>query len=345
MAVTLREGTAIRETPRVEHVDRHIDMHTHCRDWDESAKSTIREVLQLARSQGIVAICDMPNTKPPITTAALVERRLRTAYEEGCLDGYYVYIGATGSPEQLKEAVGVVKNNLKVPGIKLYAGKSVGDLAVTEEDDQRRVFYVLTNEGYEGVLLAHAEKESLAKPELWIPENPATWNLARPPEMEIEAVKDLIRFARETGFRGHLHICHTSTPEAVKLVNEAKRHMRISCGVTPHHLTLSTEDMQTEEGMRFKANPPLRDRRTMLELMELLKLGKIDLIETDHAPHTKEEKTYDPSRPKDSYMSGIRSLEGYAAFLHSLIDDGFEAEQIERLTYSNIKKIFTKIIE
>ena len=325
--------------------DRRIDVHVHSRDLTESAKSTILQSMQLARSQGIVAICAMPNTKPAITTAALVDMYLRTAHDEGCLDGFYLYIGATSNPAQLREAVEVVRSNPKVVGIKLYAGKSVGDLAVIKEDEQRFVFRYLTELRYEGILAAHCEKESLARPELWVPENPATWNLARPPEMEFESTKDLIKYAMSEGFPGHLHICHVTIPQTVMLVDEARARIRISCGATPHHLRLSTDDMQTTEGMKYKVNPPIRSKEMMIALRECLRHDKIDWIETDHAPHTIEEKTYRQGKPKDSYMSGIRSLEGYDAFLHGLQNDGFKAEQIEEWTYSNIKKVFTKIIE
>jgi len=155
----------------------------------------------------------------------------------------------------------------------------------------------------------------------------------------------MIKFAGTAGFRGHLHICHTSTPEAVELVNDAKRYMRISCGVTPHHLTLSTEDMDFPDGIKYKVNPPIRDRQSMIKLNELLREGKIDWIETDHAPHMPVEKSYSAGRPGGSYMSGIRSLEGYALFLESLVGDGIPPERIGELTYTNIKDVFTKIVE
>jgi dihydroorotase len=345
MTVSVRERVMVRDTPRVEHLVRRIDVHTHPRDLEESAKSTISQATRLARSQGVVAICAMPNTRPAITTAALVDMYLRTAQNEGCLDGFYLYIGATSNQKQLREAVEVVRNNPRVVGIKLYAGKSVGDLAVINEDEQRAVFRYLTELKYTGILAAHCEKESLARPELWIPENPATWNLARPPEMEVESAKDLIKFALSEGFVGHLHICHASNPQTVVLVNEAKKRMRISCAATPHHLSLSTDDMRTVEGMRYKVNPPIRERLMMLKLREYLKQGKIDWIETDHAPHRIEEKTYSPGKPKEAYMSGIPSLEGFAAFLNSLVYDGFGVKQVEELTYTNPKKVFTKIIE
>jgi dihydroorotase len=324
-----------------------IDPHVHCRDWAESRKATIRETMELARSQGIVAIIDMPNTCPPIITKELVKSRIITAETEGCGDGYYLYIGATANAAQLRGAFDLAKYHPRVAGMKLVAGKTTGALEITEEDDQRLVFRTAKELGYDGVIAAHAEKEKLAQPKLWIPQEPWTWNLAKPPEMEVEAVRDLIKFAKEEGFEGHLHICHISVPEAVQLVIDAKNTIRISCGLTPHHGMLSTEDMHIINGMRYKVNPPLRSLEMVAELRKHLRKGHIDIIETDHAPHTKEEKTFDPSRPDGPYMSGIRSLEKYAAFLGHMFLSGLEVtkEQIEDMTYWNIKKIFPKIRE
>ena len=324
---------------------KHIDVHVHCRDWAESAKATISQVKRLSESQGIVAICDMPNTKPAITTADLVERRFRTAESQGVTNGYYLYIGATADPGQISEAARIATDHPKVVGIKLYAGKSTGDLAVINEQDQFNIYTVLAREKYKGILAVHCEEEGLAMSGLWNPVIPATWNLAKPPEMEIVGVEKQILFASHVGFEGHLHICHTSTPEAVEMVNDARSNLRISCGSTPHHLMFSTDEMQEVGAMRFKVNPPIRDRRSVLQLNNLLRAGKIDWIETDHAPHKTEEKKYDWSHPKEFYMSGIRSLETYSAFLDILALKGFSEKQIDDLTYGNVKKVFTKIVE
>src|SRR5271155_2706758 len=118
----------------------HIDPHVHCRDWDQAYKATIKSVTETARRQGVVAIIDMPNTAPPIITEELVNRRLQTAESEGCLKGYYLYIGATSDPEQLKKAAKIVETNPRVLGMKLYAGKSVGDLEISSEEGQRKVY-------------------------------------------------------------------------------------------------------------------------------------------------------------------------------------------------------------
>ncbi len=324
---------------------KHIDPHVHCRDWNEYSKATIGSVMRIAESQGVAAICDMPNTKPPIIDKDTVERRLNTAKIEGCSNGYYLYIGATRDPDQLREAADVAMHNPRVVGIKLYAGKSTGDLSVLAEEDQRNVYRVLTEAKYNGVLAVHCEEESLGRANLWVPENPSSWNLAKPPEMEIKGVENQIMFARDAGFEGHLHIAHITTPESVEIVDDARKTVRISCGATPHHLTYSTEDMMSFSCMWLKVNPPIREKGMMMRLRQLLRDGKIDWIETDHAPHLRVEKEYDHNRLPDFFKSGIRSLDNYAGFLKSLSDDGFTEEQIERLTYSNIKKVFPKITE
>jgi dihydroorotase len=317
-----------------------IDPHVHCRDWGQSYKSTIAEVMKLAKSQGVVAICDMPNTDPPITTAELIGKRFQTAKDEGVDEGYYLFIGATTDPTQLKEAFYTAAAHPKVVGVKLYAGVSVGDLSVPSAEDQRLVYREAAKANYNGVIAVHCEEESLAQPAKWDPAKPASWNEAKPPIMEIVGVDNQIRFAKEEGFMGHLHICHVSTPEAVSRVHIEKEKMEISCGSTPHHLTLSTEiDMDSEKGILYKVNPPIRGRIAMLEMRRLLKKGWIDFIESDHAPHTFEEKTQPP------FMSGIRSLEGYDLLIEGLLKDGFTEEQIAKLTYSNIKQVYTKIRE
>ncbi len=323
----------------------HIDPHVHCRDWDQSYKATIKSVTQTARSQGVVAIVDMPNTQPPITTRALVERRLETARSEGCIDGYYLYIGATADANQIKEAVDVINNNPKVLGMKLYAGKSVGNLEVSSEEGQRTIYKTLAEVGYTGVVMLHCEKESLFKMDLWDPRKPYTWNLARPPEAEVESIKDQIKFAKEYGVKAHLHICHISVPESVSIVDQARSQLSISCGVTPHHITLSTDNMQDESAVVYKVNPPIRDLDSMKKMRQLLKDGKIDFVETDHAPHTKEEKTFSRDKAAGSYMSGITSLDNYSSTIDGLRKDGLSDLQIRSITYSNIKRIFPKITE
>ncbi len=296
-----QDKTASGETMNSDGKPKRIDPHVHCRDWSQSYKATISEVMSLAKSQGIVAICDMPNTEPPLTTANRVESRLITAEREKCLDGYYLWVGATSDEKQLRNAASIVQDNDHVVGIKMYAGKSTGDLAIVSEESQRLVYSTLADAGYQGVIVVHCEKESLSKYNLWNPNVPVSWSTVKPPEAEVESVRDQIRFAADAGFKGQLHIGHTSVPESVRLVDKARRHMRISCEVTPHHLLLSTDkDMQDTRATIYKVNPPIRNAAMAQELTQMLKDGMIDWIGTDHAPHSKFEKEFNASKSPDA---------------------------------------------
>ncbi|MDE1866047.1 MAG: dihydroorotase [Candidatus Micrarchaeota archaeon] len=326
-----------------------IDPHVHFRGFEERQKCTISSGMALAASQGVVAIIDMPNSKPPIISWEIVNMRLTEANNEGCTKGYYLFIGATSNPNQIKEAAYVAKNNSRVAGIKMYAGKSTNpSISVIEYGAQRIVYQTLVQEDYRGVLALHCEKESLSNYALWVPERPSSWNRVKPPESEVESVRDQIRLAEETGFKGHLHICHTSVPESVYLVNEAKKRgkIRISCCLTPHHFLYSTDDMLTPDAVRLKVNPPIRSPEMMREMRALLRFEKIDIIETDFAPHEPENKTYKEGKPKETYASGIPSLAGYRDFLDSLVEAyNFTPDHVKALTYDNVKRIFTKIVE
>jgi len=311
-----------------------IDPHVHCRDWNQKHKETIEHALQVAEKAGLSAIFDMPNTDPPIVSRETVEKRIVDAEKCHSKIFYGFYIGLTSDENQIIEAVNLWKEySSNVVGLKMYAGHSVGSLGIIKEDEQRLVYRTLASHNYGGVLAVHCEKESLLRPELFNPENPKTHSFARPPESEIESVKDQIKFAEEVNFEGNLHICHVSVPDSVELVNNAK-YVMISCAVTPHHCMLNYEMIpESKEGLIYKVNPPLRSREHSEKLFSLLKNGKIDFIETDHAPHTLKEKL-------ENKMSGFPGLPFYPNFIKYLEKKGFSKDQIYNLTYGNICRIF-----
>jgi dihydroorotase len=316
-----------------------IDPHVHCRDWNEAYKSTIRDVMDLARSQGVVAVLDMPNTDPPILGPEEVEARLRTAKERAVHSGYYVYVAATPDARQLGRALAAAENNDRVAGLKMYSAPMKG-LEVSGLEEQHRVYRRLSESGYEGVIAVHCEKAQLLRLELWNPERPWSWGDARPPQAEVESIRDQIRLVEITDFRGTLYVVHTSTPEGVRLVNEAKeRGLRVVCGVTPHHLMLSLEDMARPGGVFFKVNPPLRDKRLVGNLVGLVVQGLVDFLETDHAPHAPWEK-YGPP-----YMSGIRSLELYSRCVDFLLSQGASERLLREMTYHRVKRVFPMVKE
>jgi dihydroorotase len=311
----------------------------HCRDWKEAYKSTIGEVAELARSQGVVAILDMPNTDPPITSLELAERRLETARREGVERGYYLYLAATPDEGQLERAVDAAKKLRRVAGFKMYTAPMKG-LEAKELESQRLVYRKLSELGYRGVIAVHCEKVSLFREDLWDPKQPWTWNLCRPPEAEAESVKDQISLAIETGFSGTLYLVHISNPVSLDHINRGREQgLRVVCGVTPHHLMLSVEDMAGPGGVALKVNPPLREKRLAKELLERVKNGEVDFLETDHAPHAPWEK-YGPP-----YLSGIRSLESYSKCVRWLMENHIPEKTLREMTYDNAKRVFPMIEE
>lgn len=310
-----------------------IDPHVHCRDGRQKYKETIEHVFRLCDQAGIDVVFDMPNTEPPVLKAGDVENRLALVPKNDMLR-YRLFIGATSGEKQLQEACAVIKECKQVVGMKMYAGESVGHLGICDENDQRRVYEILAGLDYRGVLAVHCEKTRFCKQE-FDPERPVTHCLSRPPEAEIQAVEDQIKFVRSSGFRGTLHICHVSTAVAVDLIRSARVGMKITCGVTPHHLLWSNTQMNSREGLLYKVNPPLRELSDCIALRYALKSGDIDWIESDHAPHPISEKFYYP------YASGYPSICLYGDLINNILPMwGVDDNMIDNVTCNNIKQVF-----
>lgn len=298
-----------------------IDPHVHCRDGKQAYKTNVREVSELAEAQGIVHMCDMPNTDPPILREKDVIARLRLVYKRRPVVGYSLYVGLTVEEEQIKEAVKLVAKYPEVAGLKLYS-------------PEKKIYRQLAKLGYSGVLAVHAEKASLFKPELFNPRRPWTHNLAQPPEAEIASVEEQIKFAEQADFQGALYICHITLPESARLIWQAKKCLNIYSEVTPHHLLLHEGLMMEGSSLLLKVNPPLRSSQSAKELLKAVKQGMIDCIGTDFAPHLLKEKLFPP------HLSGIASYELYGQVLDFLRQEGVSEEEIEKLTFDNIKKVF-----
>lgn len=314
-----------------------IDPHVHCRDGKQSYKETIEHAIETAEAQGIGKIFDMPNTDPTVTREKDVQRRLDLVPEEK-RDSYYLYMGATSSEDQLEEALETYDDYEEIIGIKMYAGESVGNLAIVDEKSQKNVYRTLTELGYQGVIAVHCEKEEYMKPSLWNPSKPVSHSEARPKKAEVESVEDQIQFIRETGFKGHFHQVHSSCSKSIDLVNRAKESINATCGVTPHHVLWSKKMLERPDGTLYKMNPPLRSEKEVEKLRKRVKEGKVDWIETDHAPHPVGNKLYPP------YSSGFPSLYLYEDFVEQFLPSiGLEENLIRRMTYKNIKETFNLI--
>lgn len=315
----------------------------HFRDEEEAYKETIAHGLAFALSKGIYAVSDEPNPKRPVIDRHRVKERLALVPEK-LMEHYFLYVGLTDDDEQIEEAVWCYRNIPKVVGLKLFAGKSVGPLSVTDVGKQKGIYKVLTDIGYDGPVQIHCEREDLIKHNAkgeqdWDPTRPITHAYARPADSEIAAVEDMFKFAMETGFKGHVHIAHASVPETVDIVTRAKKSgLRASCEVTPHHLLYSWDRMVGSGGLVYKMNPPLRSPIRVQGLRVRVAAGDVDCIGTDHAPHHITEKLFPP------YLSGYPAIGDYPFLIYEFLPGiGTKEETIKAMTHDNPLRIFEKL--
>jgi dihydroorotase len=318
-----------------------IDPHVHLRDGSQFAKETLYHGMCIGSLAGIRAFFDMPNTDPTLTSRDMIESRLKAgrqaavqvAQATGRIPFYGVYGGLTAEPDQIRAMVAAYEEFPgSVVGFKLFAGHSTGDMGVVEEVKQRSVYRTLVECGYKGVLAVHCEKESMLRPDLWDADRPESHCVARPPEAEIQSVADQISFVKESGFAGNLHICHISTDRAISLVEAARRSgMRITCGATAHHALLD-DSIAHMQGNLLKMNPPVRSVADQQAVLQGLLSGTIDWIESDHAPHTLEDKK--------KGASGIPGFAGTLLLIKRLRTEGIDEFRLTKLCGGRIQEIF-----
>jgi dihydroorotase len=310
-----------------------IDPHVHLRDWGQSGKETLRHGYEVATLCGIEEFFDMPNTDPPLTGEEVIVRRLDDAKKAGLGSSYHLYAGITSDVEQVASMVSMTKKYKgSVIGLKLFAGHSTGNMGLVLEEQQKTVYKTLAFLGYEGVVAVHCEKESCLLPGLEKPGDFSSHSLARPPKAEIESVIDQLAFSAEANFKGTLHICHLSTMKALRHIEQAKLQGRkVTCAVTPHHVLLSSEDAKNH-GLFAKMNPPLRCEPERKELFLALLEGRVDWVETDHAPHT--------LKDKEEGACGIPGFSSLLLLRKILIDKGCPDERLELLFGKKVQEVF-----
>lgn len=308
-----------------------IDPHVHLRDWKQAEKETVAHGLSVAKSCGFTHVFDMPNTNPPLTDRKTIQKRFELA--EG-IEGitYHLWAGITADPKQIAEVVSVYRELYpRVVGLKMFFGQSTGNMGICDYETQLAVFRTLKELNYRGVVAIHAEKESLLQPERYIQGRFETHSLARPPEAEIESVRDAIAIVEQSGFEGTLHIAHVSTKGAIEEIVRARETMRVTMGVTPHHALFTVQDA-ADHDRYLKMNPPLRGEEDRKAVFASLLDGTATWMESDHAPHTRQQK--------ESGASGISGFENMLLLIEALKKAGISETRLRELTYRNAAELF-----
>src|SRR3989338_5675562 len=318
-----------------------VDGHWHARDLPtQQHKETVRHSLELANISGGQAIFAMPNTDPPLIDLETWCAYLKLADNVGVPVQFYVHIGLTPDVEQVKRAVEATRKEPRIVGMKAFWGRSTGNLSIINSDEQNNVLETLVKEGYNGVLVGHFEDELEMDDQAYDPANPITWSTkARPESAEFFSFVIIKKMAKNLGFKGKLHVAHVSTREVVESVHvytsgTRPYNVKLSCGVTPHHLFLDNSYLTHPDGVWYKCNPPLRSPETQQRLLQKLLAGQIPIIESDHAPHTEKDKM--ESVPASGIISGLAwpDMRGYLQKI------GMTEDRIRAVTFDNVVKLY-----
>lgn len=270
------------------------DVHVHFREPGFSYKETIASGSAAAAHGGYTAVCTMPNLDPVPDSAEHLQVQL-DAIKRGAAIKVLPYgaitVGEKGERladmESISDKVcafsddGKGVQNDEMMREAMTAAKRLGKIIAAHCEDNALLFGGYIHDGEYAKMHGHRGISSAS---------------------EYKQIERDLRLAEETGCA--YHVCHISTKESVELIRQAKAHgVNVTCETAPHYLVLCDEDMQ-EDG-RFKMNPPLRSREDKQALIEGIKDGTIDMIATDHAPHSAEEK----GRGLEKSLMGVVGLE------------------------------------
>ena len=272
-----------------------IDSQVHLREPGLEHKEDLESGGRAAVMGGVTSVFEMPNTKPLTVTAAALADKVRRASNRMYCD-FAFYMG--GTRENVADLAAFEKLR-GCAGIKVFMGSSTGELLVEDDEGVARI---LTQTNRRAAF--HSEDEFRLRQRLGeqIAGNPASHPIWRDAEAARLCTERLIRIARRTGKR--IHVLHISTAEEMPLLAANKDVATVE--VTPHHLTLSSDDYP-RLGSLLQMNPPVRSKDHQRAIWQALQSGVVDILGSDHAPHTLEEKAK-PYPASPSGMPGVQTL-------------------------------------
>ena len=278
------------------------DVHVHFREPGFSYKETMKTGSLSAARGGYTDVCTMPNLNPVPDSRGHMEMQLSLIRESACIRVHpYGAITLEEKGETLTDMAGLAE----------YAVAFSDDGRGVQSDEMMRAA-MLEARRLDKIIAAHCEVNDLLRGG-YIHDGAyarAHGHRGICSESEWAQIKRDLALVKETGCK--YHVCHISTKESVALIREAKKQgLDVTCETGPHYLTLCDEDLQ-EDG-RFKMNPPLRSREDKEALIEGMLDGTIDIIATDHAPHSAQEK----GRGLEKSLMGVVGLETAFAVMYT----------------------------
>ncbi len=272
-----------------------IDTQVHFREPGATHKEDLETGSRAAALGGVTAVFEMPNTDPPTTSAAALADKMARAKGRMHCD-FAFWVGGTADnwrdiPE-LERLPGAA-------GIKVFMGSSTGSLVVA---DDAGVAAILGQTRRRAAFHSEDEFRLDERKDLRVPNDPSSHPIWRDETVALRATERLLKIAREK--RALIHVLHVSCGEEMDLLAAHKDIASVE--VTPHHLTFSAEDY-ARLGTKLQMNPPVRDTRQRDRLWYGVAQGIADILGSDHAPHTLEEKAK-PYPQSPSGMPGVQTL-------------------------------------
>jgi dihydroorotase len=272
-----------------------IDSQVHFREPGPTHKEDLETGSRAAVMGGVTAVFEMPNTKPETTTAeALADKVSRATHRMFC--DFAFYVGGT------RDNVAEISALEKLPGsagIKVFIGSSTGDLLVEDDAGLEEIISRLSRRA-----AFHSEDEFRLRDRVGyqVPGDASSHPIWRDAEAARLCTQRLLGIAKK--YNKRIHVLHISTADELPLL-AANRELA-TVEVTPHHLTLSADDYG-RLGTKLQMNPPVREKHHGEALWRAVNSGLVDVLGSDHAPHTLEEKAK-PYPQSPSGMTGVQTL-------------------------------------
>jgi dihydroorotase len=272
-----------------------IDTQVHFREPGLTHKEDLESGSLSAVMGGVTGVFEMPNTNPLTTTRETFEAKIAAGTNRMHCD-FAFYIGGT------HENVAQLAELEKLPGcagIKVFMGSSTGSLLVADDDGVEAILRAISRRA-----AFHSEDEYMLeeRKHLRVEGDPSSHPVWRSPEVALNCTKRLVGLAHKTGKR--IHVLHISTAEEIAYLADHKDVASVE--VTPHHLTLD-ETAYARLGTYAQMNPPVRDAMHRAAIWGGVANGVADILGSDHAPHTREEKDH-PYPASHSGMTGVQTL-------------------------------------
>lgn len=272
-----------------------IDTQVHFREPGLTHKEDLESGSRSAVMGGVTGVFEMPNTNPLTTSRETFEAKIAAGTHRMHCD-FAFYVGGT------HENVRDLPELERLPGcagVKVFMGSSTGSLLVADDAGVEAILSVISRRA-----AFHSEDEYMLeeRKHLRVPGDPASHPVWRSPEVAMSCTRRLIDIARRTGAR--VHVLHISTADEMVFLADHKDVASVE--VTPHHLTLD-ETAYTRLGTYAQMNPPVRDKAHRAGIWAGVANGVADILGSDHAPHTREEKDH-PYPESHSGMTGVQTL-------------------------------------